>query len=139
MAKVEVDFFKERVLLRATAATQEGLIALALRVEERAKIKIVQNDQVDTGAMLNGIYAAWLGSSNYESAASVALSKTVTGEVVNEVAPPATDQPWALVAGAMEYTIWQEYQRPFLYPAFVATAKEAKQVIERVARPFFEG
>lgn len=137
MPNAKVDFFKEDITLRADGFTQEALIALALRIEERAKVKIVQNDQVDTGAMLNGIYAAWPGGSNYSLAASQAGGRSSGGRVLNEAPQAPTDGPSALVAGAMDYTIWQEYLRPFLYPAFVETAREAAAVIQIKARGFF--
>jgi hypothetical protein len=137
MPNAKVDFLKEDIRLRVDNATQESLIAIALRIEERAKIKIVQNDQVDTGAMLNGIYAAWPGSSNYGAAASAASARSKGGTVVNEAPQAATEGPSALVAGAMDYTIWQEYLRPFLYPAFVETAREAGGIIEATAKGFF--
>jgi hypothetical protein len=114
----KVDFFKETIRIRADVYGQAALTAIALRITERAKVNIVQNDQVDTGAMLNGIYAAWPGGAS-------------VGGI--DPAPLPGDGPRALVAGAMEYTIWQEYENAFLYPAFVATAQETRTILETVS------
>jgi len=133
----KVDFFKEDVKLVVDNATQAGLTAVALRVEERAKVNITRNDQVDTGAMLNGVYAAWRGGGNYDQNAANALSRTAFGEIVNEAPLPAGDDPAALVAGAMEYTLWQELQKAFLYPALVEVAAEAPALIAAEAKAFF--
>ena len=132
-----VDFFKEDIRLRADNLSQEALISIALRIEERAKIKIVQNDQVDTGAMLNGIYAAWPGSSSYGAAASAAAARSAGGHVLSEAPQAAGEGPSALVAGAMAHTIWQEYIRPFMYPSFTETAREAGGIVEVKAKGFF--
>ena len=137
MSSAKVDFFKEDIILRADGFTQEALIELALRIEERAKANIVKNDQVDTSAMLNGIYAAWPGGSNYGQASSQAASQRPGGRVLSEAPGAPTEGPSALVAGAMDYTIWQEYTRPFLYPAFIATANETNSVVTAKAKSFF--
>lgn len=132
----KVDFFKEDVLLRVDNGTQKGIIAIALRVEEQAKVNIVRNDQVDTGAMLNGIYAAWPGGSNYDQNAAQALGRTAVGEIVGEAPLPPGDDPAALVAGAMEYTIWQELTRSFLYDALVDVSAEAPAILAAEAKAF---
>lgn len=138
MAQATVDFFKEDIILRAGKVSEEALIAIALRIEERAKINIVNNDQVDTGAMLNGIYAAWRTGSGYSAAVSNAGARGSGGQVLEQAPLPGGSDPAALVAGAMDYTIWQEYLNPFLYPAFVQTAGETGRYVETIAKRYFK-
>lgn len=90
--QVKIDWFQDRVILEAVNAL--NLEELAFRVEERTKINIVGNGQVDTGFML--------------------------GSTFTEAADP---ERVAVGVGA-EYAIYQENVNPFLYPALLEAANE---------------
>src|SRR3990170_51005 len=56
MADAEVRMYLDRVKVVLDGATEMALKALALQISARAKVNIVENNQVDTGVMLNWVF-----------------------------------------------------------------------------------
>jgi hypothetical protein len=135
----EVKLYLDEVLIKVEKATEEALKILALRVVERAQMNIRTNNQIDTGFMVNSIYAIWKGGSGYEAARGQAMSQTrgKDGRKVDhsgDMAPGRSlpdDAAAGVVVGA-NYAIFQELADPFLYPAAQATAEEFKAELEAI-------
>lgn len=94
-------------------AMPEMIAAAALLVEGQTKVNINQNGQVDTGFMVNSVYAVGPGVNTYGPAA-------VPGKLANGAAVPTP--AGAVVGVAAEYAIYQEERLPFLYPALETVA-----------------
>jgi len=123
-AGVEVTMYLDHVEVVVEEATAEVLKQLAYRIVERTQGNIRSNDQIDTGYMVNSIYPIWKDGSSFLEAASAAesmpdVSKKGYGSragrtVINETLEAGASA--AVVVGA-NYAIYQEVQKPFLYPA----------------------
>jgi hypothetical protein len=128
-----------RVLLEKS--TDEVLKQLAFRIVERAQLNIRENDQIDTGFMVNSAYAVWKGGSGFSSAEAQAESQARSSgkghggrsdrSVIHEELPADADA--AVVIGA-NYAIFQEILKPFLYPAAEAAANEFQGTAEKIYR-----
>lgn len=94
-------------------AMPEMIAAAALLVEGQTKVNINQNGQVDTGFMVNSVYAVGPGVNTYGPAA-------IAGKLANGAAVPTP--AGAVVGVAAEYAIYQEERLPFLYPALETVA-----------------
>src|SRR4030067_217313 len=84
---VEIRMYLDHVKVTVEEATDEVLKALAYRIVEGAQLQIRENDQIDTGFMVNSVYPIWKDGSGYEAAASEAASHNVrkSGEVVGGI------------------------------------------------------
>lgn len=141
MADVEVKFYLDHVVAVVEEATEEVLKKLAFRIVERTQLNIRENDQIDTGFMVNSVYALWKdgsGHSQAESQAAAAAPQSAKGygkreprQVVEEKLPP--DVQAGVVVGA-NYAVFQEAIKPFLYPGAQAAAAEFGGEAEQVFR-----
>lgn len=130
----EVDWFSEEVILKLLDVTENGLEAVAARVDALAKQNIITNDQVDTGFMANSVYFATGNVSSYTDGSGTLTDKN--GNLVErDMAPeaPLPSEYRALVCIGANYAIFQEMENPFLYPALVQVAGEADGIIEAIA------
>jgi hypothetical protein len=130
----QVNWYGEDVMLRIADATQETLDELALVGEGNAKQNIVANNQVDTGFMVNSVYA--ITSKGHDLSAASGEYANRSGQMVHRDAGDAqsVDEGEAAIACAAEYAIHQEMRNSFLYRALEQLANEAGGVIERVGR-----
>lgn len=126
----KVDFYTGKVLVELRAATRETIAAVAHRIEERARANIVANDQVDTGAMLNGIYVVLPDGGNYGAAKAAAAACNPKGRLAPAVELGSNDA--AAVAAGMEYSIYQEARQSFLYKAAEETAPELAGLLKTI-------
>lgn len=126
----KVNFYTDQVLVEIRTATRESIEVVAHRIEERAKANIVANDQVDTGAMLNGIYVVLPDGDNYGAAKSAAEAQKPNGKMASPVKLGSGDA--AAVAAGMEYSIYQEAQQSFLYKAAEETAPELAGLLKKI-------
>jgi hypothetical protein len=122
--EVQVKLYLEHVKVVVDDATAEVLGKLAFAIEREAKLNIRNNDQIDTGFMVNSVYAVTGAASSYSAAKASAQSQTRdrgghqvdhSGDMAPEQGLPA-DADAAVVIGA-NYAIYQEAAKPFLYPA----------------------
>lgn len=133
----EVNWYQEELILVLENATRKGLAGLAARVDGLAKINIVENDQVDTGFMLNTVYHVANAVSTY---AATAEGGEYTGKAgankFVEKAPeaPLPDEYEALVAVGADYAIFQEQQNSFLFKALLQASQEAGGIIQAAAK-----
>jgi hypothetical protein len=130
----EVDWFAEDVILKFAEITEDGLAAVAARVDALAKQGIVTNDQVDTGFMVNSVYHVAGNVSSYQDSSGTHTDKN--GNLVDRDMAPEAELPKeykALVCIGANYAIYQELQKPFLYPALEQVSAEAGGIIEAVA------
>lgn len=138
----QVTLYLDRVEAVIKGATEEGLAALALVIEGKTKANIAANDQVDTGFMLNSVYAMSRKSSNFGAAQSAALGSVYSRKTGRTVAPRAMgeqpsfpdDETLAGVVVGAEYAIFQELRRPFLNPAAEEVVGQAGGVLEPIYR-----
>ncbi len=137
---VEVRMYLDHVKVVVQEATEEVLRKLAFRIVERTQLKIRENDQIDTGFMVNSVYPIWKEGSGYEGAASEADRHNVrqSGEVVGGIRMAPEEQlPEDAMAGVVvgaNYAIFQEEVNPFLYPAAEEAAAEFGGEAEQVYR-----
>lgn len=131
----EVNWYSEQVILKLDDVTRRGLEAVAARIDALTKININQNNQIDTGFMANSVYFATKDDSTYLDDSGVQINRE-GNFVEREMAPEATLPPdqAALICVGANYAIYQEMQKPFLYPALVQAAAEAGGIIEKVAK-----
>lgn len=138
----EVKLYLERVEAVVKGATEEGLAALALLIEGKTKANIVANGQVDTGFMLNSVYAISRRSSNFGAAQAKALGSVYSRKTGRRVAPramggepsfPDNETLAGVVVGA-NYAIYQELDRPFLRPAAEEVVGRAGGTLEPIYR-----
>lgn len=138
---VEIKLYLDHVQVVVEQATDEALKRLAYTIVKEAQDKIVENDQIDTGFMVNSIYPVWKDGSGFEAAKSAAESKATNrrGKTVDhsgDMAPEAQlpeDATAGVVVGA-SYAIYQEADRPFLYPAAEKAAAEFGGEAEKIFR-----
>jgi hypothetical protein len=119
-----VKFYKSRVKLQLQDKKRDIIKQAALRIRERAGINVVNNNQIDTGAMANAFYVVLPDEDTYGDAANEAETRN-PGQTGNKISL----QHDALVANAMEYAIEQEMVQSFLFKAAEDTAKEFDGVI----------
>ncbi len=140
MPDAEVYLRLDHVLITVRKASQKALEAVAFQTEGRAKVKVRENDQIDTGFMLNSLYTVTPKSTGYSSAKGAAETLTKsrrTGGEVDHSGDMAPEQRLpdgvaaAVVVGA-NYAIYQEVKQSFLYAGAEEAAKEAGGICERV-------
>ncbi len=133
----EVNWYEDELILVLDNATRKGLAALAARVDGLAKINIVENDQIDTGFMLNTVYHVADGVSTYAATAESGehTGKSGANKFV-EKAPEAQlpDEYEALVAVGADYAVFQEQQNSFLFKALLQASQEAGGIIQAAAK-----
>lgn len=133
----KVDWYGDEVALVLENATKRGLEALAAVIDGDTKINIVENDQVDTGFMVNSVYHAGESNSTYAEASKTGDYANREGDMVaRELAPeaPLPASAGALICVGARYAIYQEMQQPFLYPALLSGAQKSGGVIEATAK-----
>jgi hypothetical protein len=137
----KVKMYLDHVKLRMRESAEHGLVAVAHQLEGAAKVQIVDNDQVDTGFMLNSVYVQSDHVSTYHkiwTSGAPLLDKR--GKVSHpKAAPRAQLNPSlgsvAVVVGAV-YAIYQEILRPFLRPAAQLVATQVKGIVEPVFKRY---
>jgi hypothetical protein len=130
----------DHVLTVVRGASQKALEAVAFQSEGRAKVKVRDNDQIDTGFMLNSIYTVTPSSSGFlaaKSAAEVRTKSGRTGQKVSHAGDMAPEQRLpegvaAAVAVGANYAIYQEVKKSFLYAGAEQAAREAGGTCEKV-------
>lgn len=138
---VEVKLYLDHVRVTVEEATEVVLKQLAYRIVEGAQLNIRNNDQIDTGFMVNSIYPIWKDGSDYTQARQEAekRNRTRDGKMVDQskrMAPEVQlpeDAAAGVVVGAI-YAIYQEAVKPFLYPAAEKAAAEFGTEAEQIYR-----
>jgi len=141
MADVDVKLYLDHVQAVVENATGDVLAAFGMRVVEGAQLNIRENDQIDTGFMVNSVYEVTRGGSGYDQARSEAENQTQgrDGQTVDhsgDMAPEEqlpTDAAAGVVVGAVS-AIYQEAEKPFLWPAAEKAAAEFGGEAERIYR-----
>lgn len=130
----QVNWYGEDVTLRIKGATQDVLDQLAIEGEGLAKINIRENDQIDTGFMMNSVAAVTSKGASQVPPSGEYPNRA--GETVHResVPLPAAEEGSAGIGCAAEYAIHQEMKQSFLYRALEKLAERVGGVIERVAR-----
>ena len=139
MAKAKVNLRIREVKATIKNANDEVLKQFAYRITERTQMNIRENDQIDTGFMVNAIYPIWEDGSEYAQAklqASGHRTSSKTGRTVDRdrMAPEArlkSGASAAVVVGA-NYAIYQEQRMPFLWPAAEESAREFGGTAQRI-------
>ncbi len=137
----EVRWYRDHVKVLVKDATEEVLKQLGFRIVERAQLNIRDNDQIDTGFMVNSLYVIWGDGSGYGAAKQAAEQQTTgrDGRRVDhseDMAPERALEGSAaagVVVGA-NYAIYQEARIPFLYPAGETAAREFGGEAEQIYR-----
>lgn len=121
-------------------ATEEALRQLALQIEAQTKVNIRDNDQVDTGFMMNSVYTVTEKGSGYGEAKASAEGQATNraGEHVDHSEdmgpePPLGDATAAVAVGAL-YAIYQEAKRSFLYAALQEVVPKFGGIVKLVRR-----
>lgn len=138
--KGKVKMYQRSVILKVAKATDDGLAALAFQIEGEVKRNITENEQVDTGFMRSSVYTVTKKGSGHSAAQAGAMSKTFSckrGRAVSHAddMAPARALPSNASAGVIvgaNYAIYQEVDRPFLFPAADKVSKMAKGTLEGV-------
>ena len=128
----ETKFYTQAVLLKCREATDIIAEEVAFAVEGEAKANIVDNDQIDTGFMLNSVYAVTRSGSDYGSAQGAANSRNPDAEMGAEF-NLSGDVKAAVVVGA-EYAVYQEEKNSFLFKAGETVSRHLGGIVEKVGR-----
>lgn len=127
----ETKFYTEAVLVKVHEAVDVIAEEVAFALEGQAKANIVANDQVDTGFMLNSVYAVTRSGSGYGSAQGAAKSRNPDAEMGPEV---SLNKAKAVVVVGAEYAVYQEEKQSFLYKAGEDVAGQIGGIVEKVGR-----
>lgn len=119
----QVNWYGNRVKATLKNATDEIMAKAAFHLEAMTKANIVANDQVDTGFLLNSVYAVTDQGSTYGAAKSAASAKNPAAEMGPE--PHLEDGQGAAVGVGASYAVYQEIQQSFLYRALEALTNVA--------------
>lgn len=128
MPDVEINWYEDEVMLAVQDAV--NLDKVAFRIEERAKINVTENDQVDTGFMLNAIYTVTREASSYGEARARAGAKNPKARMSPQAALIRGAQ--AAVAAGAEYSIYQEIKHSFLLRAAQEMAREVGGLVRKL-------
>lgn len=123
-----MDWYGEEVSILLREATAEGLEAAAFEVEGEAKQNIVAMDLIDTGFMLNSVYAKGPFSSSYGPGGGGPPNRGAFPEA------SLAEELEALVAVAADYSIFVEAKYGFLYQALMAVAQRIAAHIQVKAK-----
>ena len=130
MAESKVNWYQDRVILSVEGASREMLAKLAFAVEGQAKVNIRDNGQIDTGFMVNSVYAVPPGGgSDYAEAKSAAEARNPEAAMLTEAQAP---EGGAAVAAGAEYAVYQEMANSFLYRALEQVAGKAEGSLKEV-------
>lgn len=129
MADAEVNWKTEQVILRVGKASDEIITQMAMIIADKAGINIANNDQVDTGFMMNSAYGVGPTADGRAKAEANATSRADRPLAPEPTLPKGEHAGFVHVAA--EYAVYQEIMKPFLYPAIEAAAKEFKGVVEK--------
>lgn len=113
-----VDWYGNDVKATLRGAVADIMAKAAFQVEGQAKANIVANGQVDTGFMLNSVYAITGRGSNYGQARAAAEGRNP--EAVMGPQASLIDGASAAVGVGASYAAFQEIQQSFLYRALQA-------------------
>lgn len=119
-------------------ATKEVAKQAALRVEERTRINITENEQIDTGFMRASVFMVSADESSYPKAAAETQNISSRHQKDRSIGEEPS-LPSGVLAGVgvgAHYAIYQENIQPFLAPAAEETASEfgttAKKVFDEM-------
>lgn len=106
------------------SAVQQAMRETVLQIEQDAKLNVVDNDSVDTGALLNSIYSTTPDKSGYGNAeASASMAAAMPGahsgkphEFTMMPEVPVGPMEAAVAVGA-EYGVYVEFGTVFIPPA----------------------
>ena len=136
--KAEVHLKLDHVNVVVEKATDEALAALALQIEGQTTANIANNNQIDTGFMMNSVYTISRRDSTYKDADPTGeyRSRKTGQQVERKLAPEErlpSDAAAAVIVGAA-YAIYQEVQDSFLFKAAEQVARDAEGICEPVYR-----
>lgn len=136
-----VRMYTKHVKVTIANATEEALKKVAFQIEGVTKRNIQGNDQIDTGFMMNSVYAVFEDGSNYDQTwkpgvypVSPRKHGGQEGEASRKRAPERKLErnfDAGVIVGA-EYAIFQELRKPFLFPAAEEVGRYASGIVERV-------
>jgi len=121
-----VNWYGDKVAARVRGAQRQFIQAVAFQIEAQTKVNIVQNDQVDTGFMLNSVYTVAGDANGHAAAASAAAAKN-TDAVMAPPRLPADDMS-AIVGVGASYALYQEERHSFLLAAIRTVANQLPSV-----------
>lgn len=133
-----IDWYKERVVVDAGNQAYRELVALAHEIEGQAKINVRENDQIDTGFMLNSIHVVTRDRAGWDLASRLVRSRDWSekrqryvdhsGDMAND--PPLPDRDSVGVVASAIYSIYQEMRRSFLYAAACSVASAHGAIVK---------
>ena len=129
MAANGVTWYGDKILAEVQVAKSAIIDEIAFQIEAETKRNIIENNQVDTGFMLNSVYTITSGGSTFSQARSSA--KAQNPKAAGMGAEATAPEGGAVVAVGAEYAIHQETRRAFLYPAGESVARQAAGIITK--------
>jgi hypothetical protein len=125
----DTKFYHSQVKALVEQATDRLLAQIVLQGEAHTKANIRENDQIDTGFMLNSVYAVTPGDSSYDEARANAEACNPEANMSPEI---QADQHEAILAVGAEYAIYQEARKSFLWKAVEQLKDEFPQIVKVV-------
>lgn len=137
----KVDWYGDELMVLLEGVTDDALMALAFEIEGQTKQNINEEDLIDTGFMVNSVYAVGQdGAGSYDAAKAAALaagasvgvkSGQVNSAEMGDKAPFENDKQRALVAVGAEYFIFHEQKKSLLHAAAKEKAAEFGGIVEQ--------
>jgi hypothetical protein len=129
----EVKLYLERVKIKVKDATDEALAELAFQLEGHTKANIANNNQIDTGFMMNSVYTITRRDSSYGASTATGQYRDKEGNMVERKLAPEQRLPSDAAAGVVvgaSYAIYQEVRKTFLFKAAETVARQAGGTLE---------
>jgi len=122
-------FYHAQVVAAIERATNKVLRQIAFQGEALTKVNINTNDQIDTGFMINSVYAKAPNDNNFSDAKARAEARNPDAQMSPEIATGTNE---ALIAVGAEYAVYQEAHKSFLWKAVEQLRAEFPQIVKTV-------
>ena len=129
----EVKLYLDRVKIKIKDASDEALAAWAFQLEGQTKANIADNNQIDTGFMMNSVYTITRRDNSYSATDPSGPYLNAAGEIVERRMAPEQRLPSDAAAGVIvgaNYAIYQEVLKSFLYKAAETVTRQAGGTLE---------
>jgi hypothetical protein len=127
------NWYGDEARLAIDDASDETLQRAAFLIEGLTKVNIREAGLIDTGFMINSVYAIGPGLSSYSQARGDATAANPDAEMAPEPDLTANNAVAAAGVGA-SYAIQNEIRSPFLFPALEEARRQMGGVVETVTR-----
>lgn len=125
----DVKWYGAEVKMLVERATKKLLNQIVFQGEGHTKVNIRENGQIDTGFMVNSVYAVSAERDSYAESRGGAQACNPKATMSQEIRPGHNE---AILAVGAEYAIYQEARQSFLWKAVEQLQAEFPQIARTV-------